>query len=251
MAKMKKKHEEHMDETWLIPYSDMLTLLLALFIVLFAMSQVDQQKFQEFKQMLQSLFAGGPGIMTTGQALIEDGKKPNTENPPTSSLMETQKLEQYKEALDRYFKEQGLENYVTNTVTEKGLQITIQELALFDSGKADLRPEAKPILTDLSVILASLENEVQVSGHTDNLPIHTPEFPSNWELSTQRALNVMKFLLQNQDLNPSRFSVVGYGEYRPRANNTTVQGRAMNRRVELLILRMYKMDEEPINMVVQ
>ncbi|MBO8158617.1 flagellar motor protein MotB [Thermosyntropha sp.] len=246
MARMKKKHEEHMDETWLIPYSDMLTLLLALFIVLFAMSQVDQQKFQEFKQMLQSLFAGGPGIMTTGEGLIEEGKKPNMENPPTSSLIETQKLEQYKEALDRYFKEQGLQSYITTAVTAKGLQITIQELALFDSGKADIRPEAEPVLRDLSVILAGLDNEVQISGHTDNLPIHTPEFPSNWELSTQRALNVMKFMLQNPDLDPARFSVVGYGEYRPRANNATVEGRALNRRVELLILRKYPVSSEMI-----
>ncbi|SHG47468.1 chemotaxis protein MotB [Thermosyntropha lipolytica DSM 11003] len=247
MAKRHKKHEGHIDETWLIPYADMLTLLLALFIVLFAMSQVDQQKFEEFKRMLQSLFAGGPGIMTTGKALIDEGEKPNTENPPTQSLIETQKLEQYKEALDRYFKEQGIEALVTTTVNEKGLQIIIRDVALFDSGKADIKPEAMPILRDLSVILASLDNNIEVSGHTDNLPINTPQFPSNWELSTQRALNVMKFLLQNPDLDPARFSVVGYGEYRPIANNATVQGRAMNRRVEILLLRKYKIEDINLN----
>ncbi len=238
----KKKHEEHIDETWLLPYADMLTLLLALFIVLFSMSQVDSSKFSELKRALESAFSGGVGIINSDSDMPEeDEDSPNPLNPDPYSefLLEDEKLQQYKQMLDEYFKQQGLENSVTNIVTEKGLQVTIQEMALFDSGEALLHPEALEVISTLSVILAEMDNYVEISGHTDNLPIATPEFPSNWELSVGRSLNVMKYMLRNQNLNPERFSVVGYGEYRPIRSNETEEGRAANRRVELLILRMF------------
>lgn len=239
---MKKRHDEHIDETWLIPYADMLTLLLALFIVLFAMSQVDSTKFRELKRALESAFSGGVGIVSSDSNIPEkDDNSPNPLDPDPLSdfLLEDEKLHQYKEMLDEYFQEQGLENFVTNIVTEKGLQVTIQEMALFDSGKALLHPEALAVIGNLSVILTEMDNYVEISGHTDNLPISTSEFPSNWELSVGRSLNVMKYMLRNQNLNPERFSVVGYGEYRPIRSNITEEGRAANRRVELLILRMF------------
>ena len=239
---MKKKHEEHIDETWLIPYADMLTLLLALFIVLFAMSQVDSSKFRELKRALESAFSGGVGIISSDSNIPEqDDNSPNPLDPDPLNefLLEDERLQQYKKMLDEYFQEQGLEKSVTNSITEKGLQVSIQEMALFDSGKAILHPEALDVITNISVILGDMDNYVEISGHTDNLPISTSEFPSNWELSVARSLNVMKYMLTNQKLNPARFSVVGYGEYRPIRSNETEEGRAANRRVELLILRMF------------
>lgn len=241
-SKKVKNRDEHTDETWLIPYADMLTLLLALFIVLFSMSQVDSTKFRELKRALESAFSGGVGIVNSDSNIPEqDDNSPNPLDPDPLSeyLLEDEKLQQYKAMLDEYFEQQGLENSVTNIVSEKGLQITIQEMALFDSGKALLHPEALEIINTLSVILAEMDNYVEISGHTDNLPISTAEFPSNWELSVARSLNVMKYMLRNQNLDPARFSVVGYGEYRPIRSNESEEGKAANRRVELLILRMF------------
>ena len=239
MSRKKKRHEDHMDETWLIPYADMLTLLLALFIVLFAISQVDQIKFYELKRSFESAFSGGTGIMNSSSNTTDSEENSLEPDPVSDFLLEDERLQQYKKMLDEYFQEQGMAHSVTNVVTEKGLQVSIQEMALFDSGKAFLRPEAFKVIDTLGVVLEDMDNYVEVSGHTDNLPIHTPEFPSNWELSVARSLNVMKYMLRNEKLNPEKFSVVGYGEYRPIRSNDTEEGRAANRRVEVLILRMY------------
>jgi chemotaxis protein MotB len=240
VARKKKHHEEHMDESWLIPYADILTLLLALFIVLFAMSQVDQNKFQEIKQALESIFKGGVGIMTTDKGIDAVEQYPDVAfETPTDYIAEEITLKQKKEVLDEYFKKQGLENVVTSVITEYGLQISIQDVALFESGKATLRTDSLKVLDHLASVLSGLNNEIRIAGHTDNLPINTPEFPSNWELSTQRSLTVMKYLLKTGHLQPHRFSTIGHGEYRPIASNDTNEGRAKNRRVEILILRSY------------
>lgn len=237
--KNRKNKEDHMNESWLIPYADMLTLLLALFIVLFAMSQVDSTKFHELKKALESAFSGGIGILSSDSDTMETEENALDPDPLVEFLLEEEVLREYKEMLDNYLRDQGMQQHVTTRITEKGLQITIQEIALFDSGKADLRPEALDIITMMAVMIAELDNFVEISGHTDNLPISTPEFPSNWELSVARSLNVMRYMLRNENLKPERFSVVGHGEYRPVSSNDTLEGRAMNRRVEVLILRMY------------
>lgn len=252
MSRKKKNHESHTDESWLIPYADILTLLLALFIVLFASSQVDQYKMQKLKMALDSIFSGGSGMMSSESEMetiqiLDEVQEENSENPSQTDLEERRDeaiaeditLNKYKEKLDNYFQEVGLANHVTSTVQEVGLRVTIQDIALFDSGRAELRPEVLPVLKNLSVILEGLNKYVQISGHTDNLPIRTSEYPSNWELSVARAMDVMKYLLGNPKLKPELYSVVGYGEYRPVSSNDTAEGRAANRRVELLIVRSY------------
>ena len=248
MSSKKKRHEDHIDETWLIPYADMLTLLLALFIVLFAMSNVDSTKFHELKRALESAFSGGVGILSSDTTIPKQDDDSLNMDSLTEFILEEERLQQYKIMLDTYFQEQGLENFVTNIVTERGLQVTIQEMALFDSAKAQLRPEALQVITNLSVILSELDNYIEISGHTDNLPISTVEFPSNWELSVARSVNVIKYMLRNENLKPEKFSVVGYGEYRPIRSNLTAEGRASNRRVELLVLRMYRNPAPTIDM---
>lgn len=244
MGKRKKHHEEHMDESWLIPYADVLTLLLALFIVLFAMSQVEEDKFQQMQKVMETLFSANAGIMVSDKGFTDQDTNPDQfKDSPQNFAEEEEQLQKYKERLDEYFRQQGMQGIVTNIITEQGLLISMQEVALFDSGRADLRPQSQIILRHLAEILSELDNDVQVSGHTDNLPINTLQFPSNWELSTQRALNVMRNMISNEPrLGPERFSVVGYAEYRPRESNDTAEGRAQNRRVELLILRVYVME---------
>ncbi|QGU00232.1 Flagellar motor rotation protein MotB [Candidatus Syntrophocurvum alkaliphilum] len=240
MVKRKKKHEEHMDESWLIPYADMLTLLLALFVILFAISQVDQDKFDEIRRTLETVFVGGAGVMEKDIGIVDDSiTEMIDEAEPSDYAKEDRQLHQYKVLLDYYFKEKGIDGFVSNVVTEQGLLITIQDVALFESGRAELHPEAKDVLKDLADILTELENPIQIAGHTDNVPINTRQFPSNWELSFHRAINVMYFMLNNDKLEADRFSIVAYGEYRPRETNETAEGRALNRRVELLIQRIH------------
>lgn len=250
----KEHHEEHADETWLIPYSDLLTLLLALFIVLFASAQVDQKKFEQLKASFNVAFSGSP-------ALLDNPKPPQPENgsqtPPVPNLptvmesfngtnekaymQETAQLVELKKTLDKYITENGLVGDLSTALTDDGLMIRIKDTALFPSGSAELRPESRRFGQQIGKLLTPLTQKVTVSGHTDNMPINTRDFPSNWELSSRRAVNFMRFLLaQDQALKPERFSATGYGEYRPVVGNTTNEGRAANRRVEVLIQRNYR-----------
>lgn len=244
MRRKKTKHDDHMDETWLIPYSDLLTLLLALFLVLYAMSSVNEDKFQELKQTLNALFSGGVGVLVSDQGLSEVGDSPFTQNPPPSYWNEDQTLREYQQRLQAYLEQEGMSDIVTTRVTELGLLITVQDLAYFDSGKADLRPESLKLLEFLGVLLEGIGNDVQICGYTDSLPIHTAQYPSNWHLSTDRALSVLEIFEQNPNLAPERFSVVGYGEYRPVASNDTPEGRQKNRRVEIVVFRKYNLSSE-------
>jgi len=253
--KRKEHHEEHADETWLVPYSDILTLLLALFIVLFASAQVDTRKFDQLKASFNIAFSGSP-------ALLDSPKPPQPENgsqaPPVPYLpvvmenvgatqekkaynQETAQLVDTKKKLDKYIADNGLGNDLVTLLTDDGLMVRIKDTALFPSGSATLRPESRRFGEQISKLLSPLTQKVTVSGHTDIMPINSAEFPSNWELSSRRGVNFMRFLLaQDAGLKPERFSATGYGEYRPIANNNTEEGRAANRRVEILIQRNYR-----------
>ena len=244
MAKHKHgpPHEEHVDETWLVPYSDLLTLLLALFIVLFASSQVDAKKFAAVASSFETAFAG-PFSSTPGGAYSI--KPPGGAQPQPQELsavqIELAQLAALKAQVDSYLRERQLSGEFDTSITEQGLVIRIRDQVFFDSGSAVLYPGAREIAGSIAGMLAQIPQQVIISGHTDNVPINTAEFPSNWDLSSKRALNVMKHMLYNHpELSPERFSAVGYGEYRPVASNTAEDGRVKNRRVEVLILRSAK-----------
>ena len=234
MARKKKghAHEEEMSEAWLLPYSDLMTLLLALFIALFAISQTDQTKMVLLAQAFTSAFnMGGPSFFD------QAGPNPSRQREFISSedqgnaafIQENQALEDIQRQLEEYIRSNNLEDQLSTQLEEEGLMIRIKEKALFPSGSADLVPESQRI----GPIVAGL-----LSGHTDTDPINTAQFPSNWELSSTRALTFMKYLLSiNENLNPARFSAIGYGEYRPIATNDTPEGKQTNRRVEILIAR--------------
>ncbi|WP_178024098.1 flagellar motor protein MotB [uncultured Paenibacillus sp.] len=245
-------HEEHNDESWLLPYSDLMTLLLALFIVLFGMSTVDAQKFQEMSEAFKSVLTGGVGVLDE-TAMTSNSNTSNSDSelpkPSSDGLMtkknelkrqEQQNLEALKKQLDTYIKENGLTNDLETKLNQSQLMITISDKALFASGEAVVKPEARQLAKAISTMLQKFPDyEIIVSGHTDNVPISTSEFPSNWDLSSVRALNFMKILLINTNLDPKKFSAIGYGEYHPVAGNDTAVGRAQNRRVEVSIIRKY------------
>lgn len=243
MARKKKHapHEEEAGEAWLLPYSDLMTLLLALFIALFAISQTDQTKVTAMAQAFSSAFnMGGPSFFNQmGPSPGRQAEMPSDEDKGNSAyIQENQTLEQVKKELDDYIQQNKLDEDLSTMMTDEGLMIRIKEKALFPSGSADLVAESQQIGPVVANLLASIPQRVIISGHTDNVPISNSRYPTNWDLSSQRALNFMKFLFTvNDKINPGRFSAIGYGEFRPIADNSTEEGRTQNRRVEVLIAR--------------
>ena len=257
MSKKKKHgppHEEEAGEAWLLPYSDLMTLLLALFLCLFCMSKVDGGKAQAMGAAFGKAFGigmggggllPGLGLMTYPQAGSGgdgDGTGDGTDDGNRAYLAENETLEHLKETMDSYIMQNHLKDELRTTLTEEGLMIRIKETALFPSGSADLVNESQLVVPVVAGLLAAIPERVIITGHTDNVPIATAQFPSNWELSSARAMTFMKALFAaNATLNPARFSAIGYGEYRPVATNDTEEGRRRNRRVEIMIARSFKM----------
>ena len=251
MARKKhaKPHEEEAGEAWLLPYSDLMTLLLALFIALFAMSQTDASKMQALAQAFTAAFnMGGPSFfsgMGPSMSMPSAPSTPGSDNANAAYMEENETLREAQEKLDQYIKENNLQDQVSTELSEEGLMIRLKERALFASGSAALQGQAEQIVPVIAGLLASLPERVTISGHTDNVPIATTQFPSNWELSSARAVNLMRGLMNVQpSLNPARFSALGYSEYRPIASNDTDDGRAQNRRVEVFIARSMRFSQE-------
>jgi chemotaxis protein MotB len=243
-------HEEHTDESWLLPYSDLMTLLLALFIVLYSVSSVNTSKLTELSKAFRTAFSNGfsifdkSTILDTGAVQDKaDERKRQNNNAKTKSELQQQEqknLENLKQQLDKYIKQNGLTSELDTQLNRSQLLITIRDQALFPSGSAAIRPDSRKLAVAIGTMMQQYPGyEILVTGHTDNQPISTTEFPSNWELSSKRAINFMKVLLENKAFDPKLFSATGYGEYRPVAANDNQTNRAKNRRVEVSILRKY------------
>jgi chemotaxis protein MotB len=263
-----EEHEEHVDESWLIPYADLLTLLLALFIVLFASSQVDSKKLQKMAESMNDAFDGGRGFLeffgvtepmrdpdpdsknrTTEESAGSDNVSIQGESEEQfmtpeemakqaeAEAQEQQDLNNLKKELDTYINENGLTTQLETTQADHYVMITIRDQALFASGSALIKPEAQVLAGAISNILTAYPDyQVTVTGHTDNIPITSKTYDSNWDLSTARSLNFMKELFKNPNVGQARFSSTGFGEFRPIASNDTNEGRAKNRRVEVSII---------------
>ena len=239
-----------MNESWLLPYADMLTLLLALFVVLYAMSEVDVQKFQRLAYIFQSEFMSGAGVIDDGVSivpeetpvyLIEDldkeDKEEKEDSQVTESAQEYEKLLSIQERIEDYIALNSLTDTLGTKLTGEGLLITVRTDVTFDSGSAQVKSEGIEIAKQIAQLLETdPPHEVVINGHADDRPINNEEFASNWELSTMRAIQFMYLLLEDVDIGPEWFSARGYGEYRPVVPNTSEENRAINRRVEVLIL---------------
>ncbi|MGD6817502.1 flagellar motor protein MotB [Metabacillus sp. 113a] len=247
--KRKEKHEEHVDESWLIPYADLLTLLLALFIVLFAMSSIDANKFQMMARAFNSTFVGGTGVLEYPSP-TPDGEMEQLDMTKTEQKQESeQEIEKLKEAekkIREYIDRKGLNDKLKTSLTDEGLLITINNDILFESGSVFVRNRDEDLAKEISQLLVmEPPRSIIVSGHTDNIPIKNAQFESNWELSVMRAVEFMKLLLTNPSLSPELFSAKGYGEFRPISDNGTKLGRQKNRRVEILILPLVQ-KQQPV-----
>jgi chemotaxis protein MotB len=228
---------------WMTSYGDMVTQILIFFVMLFTFSSIDAARFRELAISLQSAFKGGTGILTGGQSITVE-----TLGPTRANLVQlTEAMHQIMNIVES----SGLKGAVETSINERGLVISIKDSTFFDLGKADLKPRSKQILDNIGKALKGLPNQIRIEGHTDNLPINTPQFPSNWELSTARATTVLRYLVEHVGLSPEKMSAVGYGEFRPLFPNDSEEHRAKNRRVDIVVLLEEASKGEPPVMPVE
>jgi chemotaxis protein MotB len=254
-------HEsEHADERWLVSYSDMMTLLMALFLVLWSMASVNTSKFESLAASLREAFSGK--ILPGGEAALHPGNQSKAEQaapeppiptitPVTSPEMsttgdaersdapqkETEDLQRLKREIDQWTAEHGLSTQVQTTVARRGLVVTVlTDKVLFESGSADVKAGADRLLDALTRLLKTqVRNPIQVEGNTDSIPV-SGRYPTNWELSTARATAIVRALIR-RGVAPDRLAATGYADRHPIASNANESGRRRNRRVELVVLR--------------
>ncbi|HZK57077.1 MAG TPA: OmpA family protein [Clostridia bacterium] len=242
MSRKKQPNQEGSQSgapAWMTTFADMTTLLLCFFVLLFSFSTIDAQKFQA---MIQS-FQGSLGILDSG-ILIETDDFATDITDDNLSKIQMQEIEDFARLqgiLEEYLENYDLESDVFVTQESAGLVLRFKDNVLFDSGKAELKPRSKEILSDISMFLQNpefIEKSIRIEGHTDTVKV-IPNllYPTNWELSTGRASNVTRYLIEELGLAPERFSIAGYGEYHPVAPNDTAENKSKNRRVDIVVLR--------------
>jgi chemotaxis protein MotB len=274
----KKKPPEHANhERWLVSYADFITLLFAFFTTMYAISTVDAQKMGRMVLSMRASFSGSVfptgsdtlslgGGMGAGAAVSKDLVE-NVNTPKEKALKEYSvehlkelktnfarnalpkgevvALGRLKQNVESLVKERSMTSKVRTRLEVRGLVISLGEGGFFDSGSDQLKPEGRELLNALAVQLLAAENQIRIEGHTDNVPIQTLKFPSNWELSTARAICIVSHLVRQFGFTPEKLSAAGYGEFRPVAVNETVEGRARNRRVDIVVLNSTSTRSEP------
>jgi chemotaxis protein MotB len=243
-----EEHENH--ERWLLTYADLITLLLALFMMLYAMSVLDLKKYEAFQEAFTQGMGKhvhslpGAGDPPNGQKLqTKPGALVGTPDPSPSPVsdqlkpvLDQEALKKLKQKLDHEIAMTGLQDQVQVSLDPRGLEVNVVSGVLFPSGNATLTDQGHHLLSSLGVVFASMSNPLVVEGHTDPRPISSSAFPSNWELSTARATAVLRYLISGDHLAESRMSAAGYADTRPRASNRTEAGMAANRRVDIVVI---------------
>lgn len=271
-------HGEESEERWLLTYADMITLLMALFMVLFSISSVNISKYQTLQKSLKAAFSGN--ILPGGKAISQQGSTANASHVPatfelqaiepvqtqgssalqnstarssptasatqaaiaqqSAAQRETNEFAQIKHELDAYAKSHGFSSSVKTTIEKRGLVIRVlTDDLLFASGQATLSSNATSLLSEIGQLLNIDETHpISVEGNTDDVPIHSSLYPSNWQLSTARASSVVEFLITH-GIAASRLTASGNADQRPVASEATEAGRARNRRVEIVLRRLY------------
>lgn len=260
---MKRKPQEHVNhERWLVSYADFITLLFAFFVVLYSSSQVDKRKAGRLALAIQVAFQE-LGVFQTSNTKIpikdedalpfenvqiveninKDTDLKRIVNPMkgvVSSAGEAQSLQEAQEAIQKALDPEIQRREVAMSMRREGLVVSLREMGFFDSGSATIRPGSLDAISRLAEVLKQRPENLRIEGHTDNVPIHTARFSSNWELSTARATDLIQLLITNYGLPPSHLSAAGYGEFHPVASNDTPEGRAQNRRLDVVILAPFQ-----------
>ncbi len=222
--KEKIKSPEPIDnpDRWVISYADFITLLFAFFTTMYAISHVDMGKLEKFTGSMKEAFKT---------------QKVSQHITPIEGIRPIhQEAFQIEKDLRSIIEESGKIEGINITVEQEGVRLSFSDSIIFESGSAEIKEEIKPLLNSLLSLIKRTTNPVVIEGHTDNIPIKGSRYSSNWELSSARATSVLMYLLKDRSVDPRRFSVAGYGEFRPVAPNTTPEGRAKNRRVDILFL---------------
>jgi chemotaxis protein MotB len=255
----KKRHEEHVNhERWLVSYADFITLLFAFFVVLYSSSQVDKRKVGQLSLAIQVAFQQ-MGVFETSNTklpLSTSEPMPFQDVQAVENVVRTQDLQRFVQRPSG-----ALSNSALSGVTEiqsqiekalapeiqhhvvqlssrrEGLVISLREIGFFESGSASLRSSSEDAVDRLAQILGSRDEMLRIEGHTDNLPIHNAQFQSNWELSTARAIELIRTFITRYHFSPDRLAAAGYAEYHPVDSNSTAEGRAHNRRVDIVVLK--------------
>ena len=242
----KKKHEHVNHERWLVSYADFITLLFAFFVVLFASSQANKAKQTELSAAMQTAFSplGVFEAHSKTPPIADNRSAPATTTPAVVSLplpsARIETAEETEKHLNKLLAQQVAAGHippgsVTMRITAEGLVISLHEFGFFPSGSAQVRAASIPMLANLAATLPA--GPLRIEGHTDNVPIHTVQFATNWELSTARSTAIARLLLEHGPIDPANVSAAGYAEFHPVASNATADGRAQNRRVDIILLR--------------
>ncbi len=255
----RRRIAEHVNhERWLVSYADFITLLFAFFVVLFSSSQVDKRKVGKVSVAMQEAFqqmgvfqtANSRAPLVTADPLpsqdiqiIESRKGISDQGrmaPPLEKMMGSptvpNDLGTVQKELARALAPQIQRREVVLTPTGEGLVISLKEIGFFESGSAELRATSEAAVQRMAEVLGAQTNNIRIEGHTDKMPIHNAQFTSNWELSTARATEMIRLFITRYNLPATRLSAAGYAEYHPVADNNTPEGRAQNRRVDIVIL---------------
>ncbi|MBU3109436.1 flagellar motor protein MotB [Clostridium gasigenes] len=239
MARKKKQQEGGLTgDEWLATYADCITLLLTFFVLLYAMSSVDQKKMDNLSQAFKTVMSGESGDTIMEYDLYNGtvpliGGEDDVEVPVDDAATAQQQM---YDNVKKFVEENNLEKVVEIINSERGIVIQLRDNILFETSSSILRGDSKEVLGKINSLIGSVPNQILVEGHTDNRVINTSKFPSNWELSVDRSVNVVRYFIENMGQNPARFSAAGYGEYQPVAANDSEENMAKNRRVDILIM---------------
>lgn len=234
MSKRKPEDAPHAEnhERWIVSYADMVTLLFALFVVLYATSDANPQKLQAVHHSIDQAFSIGVLQGSNGSSPVFQSGGGIT---PSISDIKSNNFAALTRTLDGFAKTNHLEGKIQVRSDANSITISLADNLLFDSGSADLRPGSADVLREISGALSGLPNHMRIEGHTDNVPTNSPDFATNWELSAARASRVLRFLREQGALTNELF-LAGYADTQPMADNGTPEGRALNRRADIVIL---------------
>lgn len=250
MIRRKEKKQKKGSPKWMTTFSDLMTLLLALFILLFSFSEIDATKFRmianSFKGVFEDSYSPVPMDNPLSSPILNENpavdltdmeKRQESEEERKKAKQEDQELDELLAKIKSYIKEHNLEGVIIATREERGVELVLQEDVLFDSGQAVIKEQAKPFLNTVADLIKTIPNMVEVEGHTDSQRIIQPSrYSSNWNLSGDRAANVVNYFINEQNISSNRFNITGYADTQPVASNATEEGRLQNRRVVIVIL---------------
>jgi chemotaxis protein MotB len=241
----KKIPEKDTSERYIIPYADLITLLLAFFIVLYAMSDPNEEKIESLGDSFADAFNVSIPFEPVG---FEKEVKPREHREPVTekelkqmkSVSEQNELRELEKLIKEKIAEEGLQEDVNTELNASGLHIVLTNKVLFETASDELKNESsKKLIKNIGIIVETVDNPISIEGHTDNVPINTEKFKSNWDLSSSRALSILKEMTESKSTNNlGNYSATGYGEYRPLVENSDENGKARNRRVEIVIKRI-------------